>query len=81
MLAVTDQQPSVSSYSYSMPSKDRNSSSIWRMAEMYGTDSMSVDTYCELVEAQHVHDAYLGYDCPKEVWALIGAGRHQQAAI
>lgn len=42
---------------------------------------MQALTNGELVEAQHVHDAYLGYDRPKEVWPLIGAGRHQQATI
>lgn len=43
--------------------------------------SVQVFTYCELVEAQHVHDANLGNDRPKQVWTLIGAGCHQQAAI
>ena len=41
----------------------------------------SVCTYGELVEAQHVHDTYLGNDCPKEVRPLVAAGSHQQAAI
>ena len=42
---------------------------------------MRVFTYCELVEAQHIHDAYLSYDRPKEVRPLIGAGCDQQAAV
>lgn len=41
----------------------------------------SEGTYGELVETQHVHDAYLGNDCPKEVRPLITAGSYQQAAI
>ena len=41
----------------------------------------SVGTYGELVEAQHVHDAYLGNDCRKEVRPLVAAGSYQKAAI
>lgn len=41
----------------------------------------TVHTYGELVEAQHVHDAYLGNDCPKEVRPLVATGSYQQAAI
>lgn len=41
----------------------------------------SVHTYGELVEAQHIHDANLGNDSPKEARPLVTAGSHQQAAI
>lgn len=35
----------------------------------------------ELVEAQHVHHANLRQHSPKQVWTLVGAGRHQQAPV
>lgn len=41
----------------------------------------SAGTYGELVEAQHVHDAYLGNDCSKKVRPLGTAGSYQKAAI
>ena len=40
-----------------------------------------VHTYCEFVEAQHVHDTDLGNDRPKQVWPLVAAGCHQQTTI
>ena len=41
----------------------------------------SACTYGELVEAQHIHDADLGNDSPKEVRPLVTAGSHQQATV
>jgi hypothetical protein len=35
----------------------------------------------ELVEAQHVHDAHLSNDGPKQVGPLVAAGRYQQPSV
>jgi hypothetical protein len=35
----------------------------------------------EFVKAQHVHDAHLSNDSPKQVRPLVAAGRHQQPSI
>ena len=51
------------------------------MAHETGETGSRTGTYGELVEAQHVHDAYLGDDCPEEVRPLVAAGCYQQATV
>jgi len=35
----------------------------------------------ELVEAQHIHDAHLSNDSPKQVRPLVAAGCYQQPSV